>query len=374
MTQPAIAPQFFRLENGKALLDEKPPCVTIFLPRYAPGAAARPDSVWLRNTLKAVDAELEKQHVPPQQIREMLKPLERLTAEDTFEQGNERGTLIFRGPLAFERYTLAENLEGFAVGPEMYVLPLLRTDAIPREFFILGLSKGKIELFRVNETGCARMPLPAGMPENLEAALEFEPFDHDRDNRSAAGTSLGKMRSVRFGTGDESESRDSYLHQFLMMVDRGLKPVTNDATVPVVPAGVHYEVAEFLRVTANPAVVREGAIEGNVDDMPVEELEAAARKVLMDRHTNRVHEAVERMRETPNKRALGLLAVHQAALAGRVWRLFVEAVSPQVWLQRWREYSELNRVVVEVLRKGGEVMVVEEKLPDDVSIAAQLRY
>jgi hypothetical protein len=52
--------------------------------------------------------------------------------------------------------------------------------------------------------------------------LAFKPPDHDLENRSAAGSSVGAMRAVRFGTGSGRETQHTYLRTSIKAVDHGL--------------------------------------------------------------------------------------------------------------------------------------------------------
>ena len=51
--------------------------------------------------------------------------------------------------------------------------------------------------------------------------MAFKQPDHDLENRSAAGSSVGSMRRIRFGTGSGRETQQTYLADLYKEVDRG---------------------------------------------------------------------------------------------------------------------------------------------------------
>lgn len=359
-------------ENIRAAAKAGGPCVSLFIGPYAPGGGAGSEQVWLKNALGEVRLELERHHLPPEEVEPVMEPLAGLLAE---QQGHTRGRCWFAWPGGMVGFD-TDNApgRGFAVAQQPFLLPLLDALAVPAEFYVLGLSKHNISLFRCADGECGAVALPDSVPVNLDQTMAFDPPDHDRDNRSASGGMAGQKRGIRFGTGDESETAGEYLHLFFKKLDRALPAALANKTAPVVVAGVRYEAAEFQRVAQVVNAVKEGFVEGAVRDMTPAEIYAKATEVLRARHTEAVRELTGRLRESERKVENSTAAL-KASLEGQVWKLFVTQEKPAAWLTGWRQNLELNRVVVEALRHGADVYAAPaEQMPAGTQVAAQLRY
>lgn len=313
--------------------------------------------------------------MPAEEIAHLLEPAADLATGETGKQGHTRGAAWF---LSHQGVTTLDvdgaAGRGFAVGQHPFVLPLLGGLALPSEFYILGLAKHNVTLFRCASGECVAVPLPESVPVNLETMLAFDEPDHDRDNRAAAGGTGGQMRMVRFGTGSEADDADRYLHQFFKLLDHKLQAVIQNKTAAIVLAGVRYEVAEFQRLTHGLNVVREGFVEGAWKDMTPAHLLAEASEVLRRRYAAEVQELTSRLRESESK-VEGSVEALKATLEGRVWRLFVSEEKPAGWLQNWREALELNRVAVEAIRRGADVFLAPPgEMPNGARVAALPRY
>ncbi len=352
------------------------PFVSLFLSRYAPGAGAGSEQVWLKGALHEIRHNLEGHHFPEDEIAQLLEPIEDLASSDAMPQGHARGEAWFVSPEGMIRLDVGGAAgRGFAVGQHPFLLPLLGALALPSDYYILGLAKHKVTLFRCQSGECVPVPLPATIPVDLEAMLAFDEPDRERDHAATGGAGVGQKRSVRFGTGSEAESADRYVHQFVKLLDQKIAAVMENKAAPVVLAGVRYEIAEFMRVAELLNVVRQGGIEGAWKDLTPAGLLARSAEVLRNRYKAEVAELTSRLRESDRK-VENATETLKAALEGRVWRLFVsEDKSPTGWLQTWRDNLELNRAVAESLRRGADVFLASpDQMPDRARIAALLRY
>lgn len=376
MTAPAsVEKRSVTRESFKEVSRMEGPFLSLFLPRYAPGAANGSDHVWLKNTMNEIRLDLERHHFPPDEIAQLTAPLSELLNAEGPREGHQHGDAWFlaaEGAVRLDGDGLPGR--GYVVGQQPYLLPLLRALALPGEYYILGLAKQNLTLFQCRHGECHKVDLPANVPLSLETMLEFDPPDHDRDNRVSAGTMPGQGTAVRFGTGDEAETQPEYLHQYFKQLDTRVFAALENKAAPVVLAGVRYETAEFQRVAQSLNVVQEGTVEGAWKDLTPAELLAQSAGVLRSRYMHAVKEVAERLRETDRKVTTLNEALH-AAVDGRVWKLFIPEDSPSIWLQNWREHLELNKVVVEAIRRGADVYLTPpELMPEGAAVAAMLRY
>src|ERR1700678_2516477 len=80
-------------------------------------------------------------------------------------------------------------------------------------------------------------------PQSLRAWMNTRVTDPVLDNRSAGGTSVGKIKGVLFGTNTDRERHEEYLKHFFKEIDKGVHHILLGHTAPLILAGMEEEVA-----------------------------------------------------------------------------------------------------------------------------------
>jgi len=354
----------------KTLAGSRGPCITIVVPAHHPGAQEGSRRALVHSLVRKAGEQMKHRKLAGQ-AEELLAPLEEMARERGVEAGGA-GFAIFRSPDYTATYTLPDRpVERIVTGDHFYLAPFVADALAPHEFFVLGLSIKHLRLFRYVNEECREVPLPAGVPESLEAAGGFDAPDHQLENRSASGPSTGAMHGVHVGTLSDREAFPEYLHHFFEIVDRGLK-VTLDGKFLLL-MGVHEEVAAYRKVAKYPHIFTSDFL-GSTDFLTLTDIAAcageASRKeyhLVAERVLAGYQEMSDRRRTLADVRAVLL-----AAVAGRIHRLCVrigaESKGPD-------GEDQINAAVVETLRNGGEVfMLPQDKMPADQPLAAILRY
>jgi hypothetical protein len=250
----------------------------------------------------------------------------------------------------------------------------------PREFYILGLSKKHVRLLRYGDGRCEELPLPPGVPPNLEAAGAFDAPDHDLQNRSTGGpttaSGLGGTRRVRFGTGTGRETEVEYVHLFLMRIDQGLKETIRDK--PLFLAGVREELTEFRKVSKHAYIFEQECL-GNPDRATPEQMADHAFAGALREYYAAAARAAQAVPEQALKIVGDGCRIFKAAQEGRVRRLLLAeqaTVPAHAALDGGSDGEDLiNASAVETIRTGGEVYAVTgTELPALGAIAALLRF
>jgi hypothetical protein len=109
----------------------------------------------------------------------------------------------------------------------------------PPAVYIRALSRNGVEPVRCAGRHARKMKLPAGVPTTLDEAMTFDASDHDPENRSAAGKTVGEMRGVRFATGSARERIRTYLSDFYRAVYRGVQEVERQSAPASFEGWVH---------------------------------------------------------------------------------------------------------------------------------------
>lgn len=376
-----------QLDKVVDLLRSSGPCLTLMLPSYRPGDQAKSMAALLKTGLQDAARQLAAHQVPESEALDLLAPLQQPTLEEELQGGNHWGRAIFRAPGVLRQFELIEPPSpSLAVGGRFEIRPMLAQLNMPRVFYILELSKTGVKLLRCPRLRAERVALPKGVPETLDEAMAFEPPDHDLENRSAAGSSTGSMRAVRFGTGSGRETQRTHLADFYKAVDRGVRELLADSAAPLVLAGTDENIAAY-RLINRYAHLLDQVIHGSpAGPAPEEELlpraHAIVRSACVEQAAAALTESHERV--SPTRFSTDLNAILGAAAEGRVSRLYVDekARKPGVYegMKRggrwnWGEEDLLNLAAVETVLQGGQAFALPAaKMPDAAIVAGVFRY
>jgi len=380
-----------RLDAGalRLLADCKGPCVTMLIPEHHPGAQAGSRKTLVRDLIQRAARQLAEGKLKTY-ASHLLASMEAIAEEGETEAGGP-GFAIFCSPRVLEVFDLpcgtkksqhtGKPAEKLTIASHFDLSPLVERAFVPQEFFILGISRKHLRLFRYGNGICQEVPLPPKVPVSVEVAGAFDQPDHDLENRSSSGTSNGSMRAVHFGTLSDREAAGEYLYHFFGIVDQGLKETL--AGGPLLLAGVHEEVAAYRRAAKYPHIL-ESEIHGNIEFLPVEEIAQHAVDAAREHYRRAGRRVLAEYREMADRsRAMDdLNDVLRAAAAGRVHRLCARegieihgCMVPELDSAHAVTEDLLNAAVVETLRHGGEVfMLPKDQIPASHPAAAILRY
>jgi hypothetical protein len=341
------------------------PCLTILQPlRDDFSQVTKPDTR-LTAAIRQADTLLAREGFDEAAREGFLRPLYKV-ARNTSLSGRTGSIVLFRAP-AFTKASFWPDTLRPAVhlAHEFFVLPLLARLGAHRDFWILGLSVKRIRLFRGTMQGLKEVTLPKGMPQSVEEAGGFDQPDHDLENRSAAGPSVGQMRGVHFGTSADYETRAAHLHDFFKMIDRALRPILGND--PLILAAVARELSLY-RAANTYAPLLDEAIHGSPEGLGKERLHEAALR-LMAADAARAAGLDEKAMDTAAGRGLllnGLPAIRQAAEAGLVERFLISA-------DNGGNDTAANSIALAVIRNSGSV-AASGTVPLPAGPAAILRY
>ena len=349
-----------RVERVRELIRLPGPCITIFLPAYRPGEETvhRPSAL-LRTFVQEARRELTQVHSDSREAGDLLEPLRAMAEDPATDEGRHWPRVVFRSPSGMESYDLREPLTPrCTAGARFQILPLLGELNLPAMFYVLKISHKGAALFRAQFT-LERLAIPSGVAGGLADFLELDAPDRDLENRSSAGPTAGDH--VRFGTGNERETRQAHISDYYRALDRAMREVRPVA--PLILAGVDEDTALYRDVTADPDLV-EGTIRDNAPDREIlksgyEILRArlmdGAARLLVD---TKNHTA-------PSRFTADVPAIVAAAEQGRVARLFLRAGI---------EDETANLAATETIRRDGQTLVLPPERMAEAAILAELRY
>ncbi len=366
--------------------------ISIYMPTNPAGKERQQDPIRLKNLLAQAEKALLEYDLRSPQVEEILRPARELLTDLQFWQSPGNGLAVFLSRSFSRFYRLSTACDEmvtvskrFAIRP---LVPLLVDDT---KFYVLALSQNRTRLFwatRDNMTEVELIDTPASMSE----ALQIDDLQKNLGFQTSTESSgTGRERAaIHYGQGAENEKKD-HLRSYFQQVDDGLQRTVEDATLPMVIAGVDYLLPIFRETTSYKNVVEEGIV-GSQDRQELTELHARAWKLVEPIFLESQQKAIDRFLELQGQQ--NGLAVNdldsavKAAIGGRVETLIVP-----LGVQKWGYYDPasdsvafdeqstpenedmINYAAAETILNSGIVYAVSaDELPGEGDVAAILRY
>lgn len=352
------------------------PCITISLPPYRPGEPGGSPATLLKAYIQEAANELRAGGYP--KWTNLVHPLQEFADDPALSAGSQYGRAIFCSPSDFEQFYLTTTVEpSLRIGGSFCIRQFAAELSRPQSFYVLSLSKTRVDLLHCAGFHAEPVKLPPGVPATLDEALALEPPDHDLESRSAAGVSTGAMRMVHFGTGSEREHRKTHLADYYKIVDRGVQQLLREPDTPLLLAGVEEDVAIYRRVNTYGALAK-ASIPGSPDMLGGEgEILQKAYSILHRERIEHQHAVLLATREqsAPSRFSTNLDAILRAAFEGRVAQLYVNENASQTGEFRretyrsWGQEDILNLAAVQtIVHRGKFCELPAEMMPGEAAV------
>lgn len=366
------------------LLDNaEPPCLSLYQPtdRHHPGN--RQDPIRFGNLLKALEQALRKNY-PAHDARRVLRPFEQLEQDHDFWNHTLDGMAVFATPDRFQVYTLPRPVrELTVVADSFHIKPLIRYLQSADRYHVLGVGRGKINLFEGNRDALNEVELDPAVPR---IPSDASPGEAESVGVSAWASWAG-VPGVRFSKGSKSDIEDNEATRFLRAVDRAiLEHYSRPTRLPLILAALPENQSFFRSITRNPFLIPD-EVTVHPDALTVDALRERAWAVLEPHYRTRLAGLVE-MFGAARSGELGddvIERVAASALAARVGTLLTEAdryipgrIDPETGAVALGDNGVddvLDDIAELVLKNGGQVVIVPtEHMPTRTGLAAIYRY
>lgn len=347
-------------------------CVSIYL-RSSPIPRESDESrIALKGAVAHAERELKEKGIDPEQLREIIGPLEDLDDDPDFWTDQTRGFAIFAAPGFLRVFRLINDLRNhLAVGDRFDIGMLLRAVSFSHEAFVLTLTEGTIELYTLSSSQAVRH-LELQLPDDVHSVLEYTTNEDDSPMPRAQGAN-----------GEKTEQR-----KYCRIVQDAVLNAIGDSTIPLILAA-STELEPAYRAINRYRHLAEQGIGANPESLSLVDLTERARAILDDLHSAELaswweHFEVERSRD---KATTDLGHVARAATAAAIDELVFDMDSPLEGsideagaLEVARgvsadSYGIVDEIAARVLRSGGTVRAVRSAdMPVGSPVAAVLRY
>ncbi len=352
-------------EQFNALLETQgSPCVTLMMPTVKAGPEVQQNAIRFKNLIRQVQDQLQKCDTAPRDLRMTIRTLERLSHDDDFWQHQAASLALFvegdnarffRVPIPLPEMVVVG--ERFKVAP---LLPLLQNDGV---FYILAVSRNATRLLMGTRDEVHEVHSD-GMPQSLAelTGVKYEQqsfFLHSFRVRQRGGGT-----AVPHGYWQYDDEAD--LREYFKRIDEAVRDAIGEPETPLVFAGIESNFALYKDINQHPGLCGD-FIQGNVEHLADHALHQRAWAIVEPEFHRAAHEAATRFldaRGTDLTRD-DATAILDAARQGAVGTLLVSEDQLQ---------GDAENLVVETLRRGGEVHVIDPQAIEGRKIAAILRY
>lgn len=298
------------------------PCASLYVPTAPSGADAEAAPIRLKNALADAEAQMRERGIARDDAQRMLSEPRQLLSSTLFWRHQRQGLAIFVGPGLHRRFLLAFSVpERAVVGNAFHIKPLLPALEALGTFYVLGLSKNRVRLYRGDDVILDEVTSRA-LPESLRDVVGEEATAAPLQFQTGAQPGpTGERHAVFHGHLDTGKASED-VRRFLRQVDRGVRKAIEEPQAPMVIAAVR-KLASLYRGLSEHESICDGFVEGNPDDLRPGELHDQAVRVVWDSRRPWRRDALERFAERVGTGLASddLETVVSAACDGRVGEL-----------------------------------------------------
>lgn len=368
---------------------ERRAVVSLYVPQHTPRSHEATGPTTLKNLRRDAETKLLEHGWRSPDVRELLRPIDELIANDKFWSDPYTGLALFVGPDLWELRVMHSSPAALVwVGRHPYLKPLWAEVADLGEHYVLTIHQHGAHLYRGDRFTLEPMPL-GHLPEGVRETLGVE--GHERGGQLHTGHPglPGKQALVFHGQGGAADAHKEELIAYLRQVDHAVQATIGHTHAPVVFVGVEF-LFPLFRDVSSLANLWPTPVHGSSEHWPLADLHRRTLTVLEPQlHATRQHDVERFERGRGGDRvSANVEEIVRAATDGQVEAVFVAAD-----VQLWGEYNAttgtvslaetphatiedlLDRIATITFINGGRVHVVPAaEIPGGLVAAALYRY
>lgn len=368
-------------------------CISIFLGTHASGVEVNEhfDPINFKNQLQEVIRRLSEKGHDQGYIERLLEPGFDLIRNNNFWTESSPGLAVFIADGFFKYIKMpVVPTEELVIEPTFYVTPLIPVMASKEYFYLLVISKQCAKLFKADAWGIQIVPVE-GLPQSIEevkrlSGSDAKTFRTGESGRRAPGVS--QPGAIHGAGGGNADGKDNILTYFEAVDDILWDKVLNKENVPLLLAGVEYEIPIYKSACDYHNIWPE-ALTGNRERQETTVLYHEAKQLMQPYFEQRVTKALELyMNNSANSKTSSIAAdVIPATYYSQVSHLFV-CKGAHIWgtfdeMSNELQFDDapgngedlIDNAVVKTLANGGEVFLLDkEMMPAETQMAAIMRF
>lgn len=359
------------------------PAVTLFLPSEVPGGPNRRLSARIRKVADELETRCAERGFTAKESKDFLAPL-RDHAEQIERETEGLAVAILRSPEAFRYFWLPRRFEqAVHVADNFHIRPVLDLLEGDMRFYILALAQKDLRLLACTDHSAEEVDLGRKELHNMVEFVATDQPDHNQRNATGpGGTSAG------FSTNSDKERKDEYLYQYFSAVNKAVHEKLKDGKIPLVLAGVDYEIALYRKINTYAALCT-AVVQSSANSLRGTELHTRGLECLAECRRERLDTILaQHDKQGGGVADAPVTEIVKAAYEGRVAHLLIGEGATCFGnfddaTHRVREHSHpaagdedlLNAASIQTILHAGEVHVLPDaRIPGDRPAAAVMRY
>ena len=304
------------------------PCVSIYLPLNSGSRENGGDPLRLKKLAEDAERQLISRGFTPGQIEPLLMTVHSLPDSEAWTSRG-RSMVVLVGPDTSMFLSFDVPLGPEAWGDDhFHVRPLLPLTVESDRFFLLALSERKVQLYEGDGQGLKPVRV-AGMPKNIDDALQIDGADRGSQTHSANAGGHGRAGAIFHGHGGKADTAKTNLRDYFQQVatalDRHLQQHRELLVVATVGENmpIWREVSRYSHLSAE-------FVPGSPDRTPLGKIHDKALRLVEAQFDREAQDAYARLcaaKGTP-RAVIGLGQVLPAASEGKIDTLFVDCNKP----------------------------------------------
>ncbi|WP_234733757.1 baeRF7 domain-containing protein [Tellurirhabdus bombi] len=351
--------------------------ISIFMPTHRRGKEVleRQDALTFKNHIQTARQTLKSQEVRPEEIDELMQPLETLLDDPNFWRHQQEGLAAFRNPDYFAVYHSPLPLENtFHINSRFLLQPLLPFAQPFPEYYVLQLGKNGVALYRANYFSIVPLDSEEEMPSSMDKVTKYYRFEKELQGFNAGMAGQGGVAAMYTSDDLANKEKNHLLADFFRLIDEGIRNLIGDQNAPLVIASVEYLQPIYREVNTYPHL-HESGLTGNFDNVDINEIHRMANELLGDSLETKRQLRIEQYQNN-NDNGLGSTDIRElleAAASARIEALFVQTHT-DVWghfdeetmaltihdSQQEESESLIDKLALLTMRYNGEVYVLDE--------------
>lgn len=278
-----------------------------------------------------------------------------------------------------------ETEESVFIDSNYVVGPMIAQLFDDMQFYVLDLDKNQPQLFRGNRFGLESVEVET-MPKSYVDALNIDEL-LQRQQQFHTG---GRGGSAMFhGHGAAKDNSDTDMKRYLSIVRDAITPVIKREPLPIVLAG-NQKMASMYREVHQSDMLLGEVLDYSLRDGDLTEFHSKVWPII-ERHAQQaknahMEELAQMSASEPTRVSTDLKAIKEAAMAGKIHKLFVamavktkDSVRDGIsnsWLEKLQTGEigkDINAALLAAWKHRGEIVFIN-KLPQDQMMSAILRY
>lgn len=372
---------------NEIIFNPEGPCISIYQQTHKSRPENMQDPIRFKNLLQKVENSLKQEY--PDEISELMKPLNDIAADGVFWNNTSEGLAILANREKCVVYKLNRTVDELAVvANSFHIKPLIRNFQSADSYHILGITREEFNIYEANRYGIEMIEIDKDIPRTLEEVLGDQYTDATLHTGRYSGGNTGAP--IFHGQGGKKDEVQIDTERYFRYVDKFIiENFSNEMKLPLILVALDEHQGEFRNISKNN-YLQEQRVNKDPEALPKEEIKKLTWEQMEPSYIQKTKDLVERYGLQRSK-FLGtddLAEIARAALEGRIDTLMVESghIEPG---RIDRESGELVRGDIEnpeiddilddlgemALKSDSEVVVLpKERMPSTTGIAAIFRY